>query len=472
MAELMHQRYIWAKEENVAKKERLLIIGGVAAGMSAASRAKRRNPEMEVIVLEKTEFISYGSCGLPYYISDMIKDHKKLIIIPPRVAREKRGIDVRLFHEAVEINPQAKWVRAINHETHEELTFAYDKLVVATGAGAARPPIPGIDLKHVYALRTLNDGVALKSYINTGIPKKAVIIGAGYIGLEMAEAFSVRGLDVTIIEKLPAILGTMDSEINDIVEAELERKKAKLFKNRTVTAFEGNAAGEVKAVVLEDGSRFEADLVLVATGIKPHVKFAEAAGIQLGPTGAIAVNEKQETSVEDVYAGGDCAEAKHLVTGKPAHIPLGPTANKQGRVAGENAAGGYGIFEGIVGTAVFKTFDLEVARTGLSSVEAEKQGYNFATATIADKCCAGYYPGASPITIKLVMNKDDGRLLGAMMVGQSGVSKRIDIFATALYNKNTVEQISHLDLSYAPPFAPVWDPVLIAANIGLKALKK
>jgi len=472
MAELMHQRYIWAKEENVAKKERLLIIGGVAAGMSAASRAKRRNPEMEVIVLEKTEFISYGSCGLPYYISDMIKDHKKLIIIPPRVAREKRGIDVRLFHEAVEINPQAKWVRAINHETHEELTFAYDKLVVATGAGAARPPIPGIDLKHVYALRTLNDGVALKSYINTGIPKKAVIIGAGYIGLEMAEAFSVRGLDVTIIEKLPAILGTMDSEINDIVEAELERKKAKLFKNRTVTAFEGNAAGEVKAVVLEDGSRFEADLVLVATGIKPHVKFAEAAGIQLGPTGAIAVNEKQETSVEDVYAGGDCAEAKHLVMGKPAHIPLGPTANKQGRVAGENAAGGYGIFEGIVGTAVFKTFDLEVARTGLSSVEAEKQGYNFATATIADKCCAGYYPGASPITIKLVMNKDDGRLLGAMMVGQSGVSKRIDIFATALYNKNTVEQISHLDLSYAPPFAPVWDPVLIAANIGLKALKK
>ncbi|NOY79220.1 MAG: FAD-dependent oxidoreductase [Calditrichaeota bacterium] len=440
--------------------------------MSAASRAKRRKPEMDVIVLEKTEYISYGSCGLPYYISDMIKDHNKLIIIPPKVAREKRGIDVRLFHEAVEINPQAKRVKAVNHETHEEVTFDYDKLVVATGAGAARPPIPGIDLKHVYVLRTLNDGVALKSYINTGVPKKAVIIGAGYIGLEMAEAFHTRGLDVTIIEKLPSILGTMDAEINDVVEAELERNKAKLFKNQTVRAFEGNGAGEVKAVVLEDGSRFEADLVLVATGIKPHVKFAEAAGIRLGPTGAIAVNEKQETSVEDIYAGGDCAEARHLVTGKPAYIPLGPTANKQGRVAGENAAGGHGVFGGIVGTAVFKTFNLEVARTGLSSAEAEREGFNFVTATITDRCCAGYYPGASPITIKLVMNKDDGRLLGAMMVGQQGVSKRIDIFATALYNRNTVEQISRLDLSYAPPFAPVWDPVLIAANIGLKALKK
>lgn len=456
----------------MAKKERLLVIGGVAAGMSAASRAKRRNPEMEVIVLEKTEFISYGSCGLPYYISDMIKDHNKLVIIPPKVAREKRGIDVRLFHEAVEINPQAKWVRAINHEMHEELTFPYDKLVVATGAGAARPPIPGIDLKHVYVLRTLNDGVALKSYINTGVPKKAVIIGAGYIGLEMAEAFSIRGLDVTIIEKLPNILNTMDSEINEVVEAELKRNQAKLFKNSTVTGFEGNDRGEVRAVVLEDGSRFEADLVLVATGIKPHVRFAEAAGIRLGTTGAIAVNEKQETNITDIYSGGDCAESKHLVTGKPTYIPLGPTANKQGRVAGENAAGGYGIFEGIVGTAVFKVFELEVARTGLSSAEAEKQGYNFVTAAITDKCCAGYYPGVSPITIKLVMNRDDGRLLGAMMVGQSGVSKRIDILAAALYNKNTVEQISHLDLSYAPPFAPVWDPVLIAANIGLKALKK
>ena len=456
----------------MAKKERLLVIGGVAAGMSAASRAKRRNPEMEVIVLEKTEFISYGSCGLPYYISDMIKDHNKLIIIPPKVAREKRGIDVRLFHEAVEINADEKWVKAIDHKTGENLKFSYDKLVIATGAGAARPPIPGIDLKHIYVLRTLNDGVALKSYINTGVPKKAVIIGAGYIGLEMADSFSARGLDVSVIEKLPNILGTMDAEINEVVEAELEQKRVKLFKNSTVSAFEGNERGEVVSVVLDDGSRFDADLVLVSTGIKPHVAFAEVAGIHLGSTGAIAVNEKQETNIPNIYSGGDCAEAKHLVTGKPAYIPLGPTANKQGRVAGENAAAGYGIFEGIVGTAVFKTFDLEVARTGLSSVEAEKQGFNFATATITDKCCAGYYPGVSPIVIKLVMNKDDGRLLGAMMAGQSGVSKRIDIFATALYNKNTVEQISHLDLSYAPPFAPVWDPVLIAANIGLKALKK
>jgi len=456
----------------VVKKERLLVIGGVAAGMSAASRAKRRNPGMEVIVLEKTEFISYGSCGLPYYISDMVKDHNKLIIIPPKVAREKRGIDVRLFHEAVEINWNEKWVKAIDHKTGENLKFSYDKLVIATGAGATRPPIPGINLKHVYVLRTLNDGVALKSYINTGVPKKAVIIGAGYIGLEMADAFSARGLDVSVIEKLPNILGSMDPEINEIVEAELDRNRVKLFKNSTVSAFEGNDRGEVTSVVLDDGTRFDADLVLVSTGIKPHVTFAEAAGIHLGSTGAIAVNEKQETNIPDIYSGGDCAEAKHLVTGKSAYIPLRPTANKQGRVAGENAAGGYGFFEGIVGTAVFKTFDLEVARTGLSSAEAQKEGFNVATATITDKCCAGYYPGASPITIKLVMNKDNGRLLGAMMVGRSGVSKRIDIFATALYNKNTVEQISHLDLSYAPPFAPVWDPVLIAANIGLKNLKK
>ena len=460
------------KEAAVVQKKRLVVIGGVAAGMSAASRARRRNPNMEVIVLEKTGYISYGSCGLPYYVADMIKDHNKLIIIPPKIAREKRGIDVRLFHEAVEINPSEKWVKAVHSESKERITFPYDKLIVSTGAGAAKPPIPGIDSKHIYVLRTLTDGVALKSYIDSGVPQKAVIVGAGYIGLEMTEAFRIRGLEVTMVEMLPNILGTMDAEINAIVENELEKKEVKLYKDSTVSSFEANEAGEVKGVILEDGRRLEADLVLVATGIKPQVKFAEACGIQLGPTGAVAVNEKQETNIPDIYAAGDCAEARHLVTGKPAYIPLGTTANKQGRVAGENAAGGKGFFKGIVGTAVFKTFELEVARTGLSSVEAEKHGFNFVTAAITDKCCAGYYPGASAITIKLVMNKDDGRLLGAMMVGQRGVSKRIDVFATALYNKMTVEQISQLDLSYAPPFAPVWDPILIAANIGLKALKK
>ncbi len=454
------------------QKKRLLIIGGVAAGMSAASRAKRRNSDLDVIVLEKTQYISYGSCGLPYYISDMIHDHNKLVIIPPKVAREKRGINVRLLHEATEIRTDEKKVRALNHETGEETTFHYDKLVIATGAGAARPPIQGIDLKHVFVLRTLTDGVALKSFIDSGKPKKAVIIGAGYIGLEMAEAFSTRGLHVTILEKLPNILGTMDEEINTIVESELERKHVALHKNAGVVAFEGNSAGEVQSVVLEDGRRFEADLVLVATGVKPHVQFAEAAGIKLGPTGAIAVNEKQETNVPDVYAAGDCAEALHLVTGKPAYIPLGTTANKQGRVAGENAAGGFGIFKGIVGTAVFKCFDLEVARTGLTSVEAEREGFAAVASTITDKCCAGYYPGASPITIKFMMNKENGQLLGAQMVGNHGVSKRIDVLATALFKKMTVEEISQLDLSYAPPFAPVWDPILIAANIGLKALKK
>ncbi len=456
----------------MSQKKRMVVIGGVAAGMSAASRAKRRNPDLEVIVLEKTEFISYGSCGLPYYISGLIDDHNKLVIIPPKVAREKRGIDVRLQHEAVEINTTEKTVRAVNRHNGQEVFFPYDKLVVATGAGASRPPIEGMGLKHVFVLRTLNDGVALKSYLKSGKPKRAVIVGGGYIGLEMAEAFSAQGLQVTILEKLPSILGTTDEEITTIVEAELERNQVALYKNANIVAFEGNASGEVTSVLMEDGHRFETDLILVATGIKPHVQFAEAAGIQLGPTGAIAVNEKQETNVPDVYAAGDCAEALHLVTGKPAYIPLGPTANKQGRVAGENAAGGFGIFKGIVGTSVFKTFDLEVARTGLTATEAEREGFSFVTSTITDKCCAGYYPGASPITIKLVMNQENGRLLGAQMVGNHGVSKRIDVFATALFKKMTVEEISQLDLSYAPPFAPVWDPILIAANIGLKALKK
>ncbi len=456
----------------MAQKKRLLIIGGVAAGMSAASRAKRRNPDLDVVVLEKTQYISYGSCGLPYYISDMIHDHNKLVIIPPKVAREKRGIDVRLWHEATEIRTDEKWVRVTNRETGEETKFYYDKLVIATGAGAARPPIQGIDLKNVFVLRTLTDGVALKSFIDSGKPKKAVIIGAGYIGLEMAEAFHTRGLQVTILEKLPNILGTMDEEINAVVESELERNGVALNKNAGVVAFEGNSAGEVQSVLLEDGRQFEADLVLVATGVKPHVRFAESAGIHLGTTGAIAVNEKQETNVPDVYAAGDCAEALHLVTGKPAYIPLGPTANKQGRVAGENAAGGSGVFKGIVGTAVFKCFDLEVARTGLTSVEAEREGFHYVTSAITDKCCAGYYPGASPITIQFVMNRENGQLLGAQMVGNRGVSKRIDVLAAALFKKMTVEEISQLDLSYAPPFAPVWDPILIAANIGLKALRK
>jgi NADPH-dependent 2,4-dienoyl-CoA reductase/sulfur reductase-like enzyme len=352
---------------------------------------------------------------------------------------------------------------------NKEFEVGYDKLVIATGARAVKPNIKGIDLNGIFTIRFLEDGIAIKNFIRENSPKKALIIGAGYIGMEMAEALVSLGIDVTIVEVMPNILGSMDDEINEVVEAELQKNGVKLLKSTSVVEFVGD--GFVRKAILNNGSSLDVDLVIVGAGIKPNSEIARDAGIEIGRSGAIAVNQRMETNIPGVFAAGDCAEAFHLVLGRPVYIPLGTTANKQGKVAGENAVGGNAIFKGIVGTAVFKVFELEVARTGISEKQAKEEGIDYVSTVIEHSSRAHYYPGGSKIRVKLIAERKTGRLLGAEMVGRDGVAKRIDVFATALHARMSIGEIAGLDLSYAPPFAPVWDPILIAANDIEKKLK-
>jgi NADPH-dependent 2,4-dienoyl-CoA reductase/sulfur reductase-like enzyme len=449
--------------------ERLVVIGGVAAGMSAASRARRLNPKIEIMVFEKSGFVSYGSCGLPYFVSDVIKAPENLVIYDAKFFKEKRNIDIYLHHEVLKIFPAKRSVLVKDLERNKEFEVGYDKLVIATGARAVKPNIKGINLNGIFTIRFLEDGIAIKNFIRENAPKKALIIGAGYIGMEMAEALVSLGIDVTIVEVMPNILGSMDDEINEVVEAELQKNGVKLLKSTSVVEFVGD--GFVRKAILNNGSSLDVDLVIVGAGIKPNSEIARDAGIEIGRSGAIAVNQRMETNIPGVFAAGDCAEAFHLVLGRPVYIPLGTTANKQGKVAGENAVGGNAIFKGIVGTAVFKVFELEVARTGISEKQAKEEGIDYVSTVIDHSSRAHYYPGGSKIRVKLIAERKTGRLLGAEMVGRDGVAKRIDVFATALHARMSIDEIAGLDLSYAPPFAPVWDPILIAANDIEKKLK-
>jgi NADPH-dependent 2,4-dienoyl-CoA reductase/sulfur reductase-like enzyme len=476
----------------MAQNERLVVIGGVAAGMSAASSARRIKQDMEAIVIERDYFISYGACSLPYYISDDVKDFNNLISLTPEVATNERGIKVLTRHEAVRIDCDKKEVVVKDLEKSTETLLPYDKLVVATGGLAVKPPFSGIDLEHIFTIRTLVDGIGVKKFIadwNTfevclGSPDcayvnsfgeakrqmKAVIVGGGYIGMEMCESLRKRGLAVTVVEKMDRVLGSMDESITKIVEEKIDAEGVRLLKETSVEGFTGKD-GVVKAVVTDKGA-IETDMVLLVIGSRPNTTLAAGAGIELGIAGAISVDQYLRTNKPDVYAAGDCAEALHLVTGKKTYIPLGTTANKQGRIAGENAAGRESAFEGIVGTAVTKIFDLEAARTGLSPIEAEREGLDFIVSTIKGRSRSSAYPSGKPIVVTYVAEKGTGRLLGAQMVGEEGVAHRIDTLATCLYGKMTLDDVARLDLGYAPPFATVWDPILIAANVALKRLGK
>ena len=454
----------------MAGKERLVIIGGVAAGMSAASSAKRVRPQMEATVLEKDAYISYGACSLPYYISNDIKDIRDLFALTPEAAEKERGITVITRHEVLSIDKDNKEVLARDLERGKEATFPYDKLVLATGGSPIIPRLPGIDLKNIFTIRTIGDGLAIKGYTDEEQPEHAVIVGGGYIGMEMSESLRKRGLEVTVLEKMDRVLGTMDEEIIKVVEERLAAEGVTLYKETSVEGFEGK--GGVVDKVITDRGTFDTDLVLLAVGVHPNTGLTQGVGIELGARGAIAVDEHLCTNVPDIYAAGDCAETLHLVTCKKVYIPLGTTANKQGRVAGENAAGLDSVFQGVVGSAVTKIFDLEVARTGLTTLEAEREGYEHVSSTINGWSRSRAYPAGKPITVTYVVEKGSGRLLGAQMVGEEGVAHRIDTLAAALYSKMTVEDVARLDLAYAPPFASVWDPILIAANVALKKVKK
>ena len=444
---------------------KLLVIGGVAAGMSAASKARRVMPDMEITVFEKTGYVSYGSCGLPYFIGGLIKEPEDLLAYPIDFFRKKRGIDVRIHHFVKKILPMENKIIVEDLEQNKTEDYKYDKLVISTGAYAKVPDDLTNNRDGIFTLRTVEDGINLRAFIRKNHPQKVVIIGAGNIGIEMVDIFHSLSIKTTVVEKLPQILPNLDSDMAELVEKHLENYGIEIIKSTGVKSFTGN--GRVSRVILEDGREISTDFVLVSIGAAPGSSLARDAGIETGKFNGIKVTEKMETSEKDIYAAGDCIEVKNIITNQDVYLPLGTTANKTGKIAGENAAGGNAVFSGIAGTNILKTIDTEVAKTGLSLKEASGFGFNADFAIIKGLNRAHYYPGHKQLWLKIIFEKKTGKLLGAQIVGE-GASQRIDVFTAALYANFTVNDLSQLDISYAPPFAPVWDPLLIGANQAVK----
>jgi len=446
--------------------KRVIVVGGVAAGMSAASQIRRRHPKTKVIVLERGNHISYGACGMPYNIEDPERSIDDLVVLSAEEARSNRGIDLRLRHQANEIDLDAGTVSVTDSDNDRDFRESFDALVIATGARAIRLPLPGFDLPGVEVLRDLNDGAAIKQALENG-PRHAVVVGAGYIGMEMAHVLAARGLKVTVLERLPQLLPGWHEETVAVVAETLTNQGVEYHTGVTVEAAEAGSDGRVASVVT-DGGTFDADLVLVAAGVRPNVELASGSGLRIGDTGAIWVNQHQQTSHPTVWAAGDCAEAYHRILRRNAWIPLGTTANKQGRIAGANVVGAGQRLRGIVGTAGFVVFDLEVARTGIGEQEAKDEGFDPVAVTIRQRSRAHGYPDGVPVHVHLVADRETGLLLGGELTGTEGAALRVNTLATALAAHMTVTDLQNLDLVYAPPFASVWDPVLVAANQLIK----
>ncbi|MDF1594440.1 MAG: FAD-dependent oxidoreductase [Desulfobacterales bacterium] len=443
-----------------------VIIGGDAAGMSAASRAKRNNPNMTVTVLEKTQDVSYSACGMPYNIADPERPIEDLVVRTADVFRKKQGINLLTGHEVQKIDPESKIVSGTTRKGNK-FSLPYDKLLMATGAAPIVPELAGIDLPGVMALKSLADGRRFKEYLAANKVKNVVILGMGYIGLEMAEALHARNIDVAMVKSRPQFLPWMEATLAQGIREELEKKGVALYPGCSVEKIE--ASDNRLKVVCPDLS-LECDMVLLAVGITPNSSLAARAALELGPQNSVAVNRTLQTSDKYIFAAGDCADALHVVTGKKAWIPLALRANRAGWAAADNVCGETIELEGIAGTAVFKVFDLQAARTGLTVEEAKNFGFIPEDVTITARSRAHAHPGSSAIHVHMVGDKASGRLLGVQMVGREGVAHRINAPAVALHSQMTVAAFSQCDLAYAPPFGPTWDPMLTAANQLVKKL--
>ncbi|GIF24712.1 NADPH-dependent 2,4-dienoyl-CoA reductase/sulfur reductase-like enzyme [Actinoplanes tereljensis] len=451
---------------------KLVVIGGDAAGMSAASQARKRlgTDRLEIVAFERGRFTSYSACGIPYWIGGAVDDLDALIARSPE-AHRKAGIDLRMRHEVTAIDTANREVVARDLVGGGEVRESFDHLVYATGATPVTPEWAQGPASGVFGVQTLDDGTAIQEWLDgEPAPRTAVVIGGGYIGVEMAEAMLKRGLDVTLLEKSAQPMGkTVDPEVGALVAEAIRGQGIKVVTEAHVDGLSA-AGGRVRAVVTPAGE-VPADIVVLGLGVRPNSALAAAAGLPVGPTGGVRTDRQMRVEgTENIWAAGDCVETRHLITGEPVHVPLGTHANKQGRVAGINLAGGYASFPGVIGTAVTKVCELEVARTGLTEKEATHAGYEYVTALVESTSRAGYYPGASKMTIKLIAERRTGTLLGAQIVGKAEAAKRIDALAVAVWNRMSVEEMTALDLSYAPPFAPVWDPVLIAARKATEAV--
>ncbi|MFF2738651.1 FAD-dependent oxidoreductase, partial [Streptomyces cyaneofuscatus] len=448
------------------------VWGGAGAALPPAPQARRlKGPdELEIVAFERSAFTSYSACGIPYWVSGDVEGPDDLIARTPEEHRE-RDIDLRMRTEVTEIDVAGRRVRALDRESGDTYWTGFDKLVIATGARPVRPELPGIDAPGVHGVQTLGDGQALLDSLDHAAGRRAVVVGAGYIGVEMAEAMLKRGFEVTVLNRGKQPMATLDPDMGKLVHDAMDGLGITTVNGASVTKILTGPDGRVSEVATEERT-YPADVVVLGIGVEPEAELAREAGLTVGPHGGILTDlAMRAVGHENIWAGGDCVEVLDLVAGRTRHIALGTHANKHGQVIGSNAGGGYGTFPGVVGTAVSKVCDLEIARTGLREKDAQAVGLRYVTATIESTQRAGYYPGAKPMTVKMIAELRTGRLLGVQIVGREGAAKRVDVAAVALTAGMTVEQMTALDLGYAPPFSPVWDPVLVAARKTVAAVR-
>ncbi|MEZ5281648.1 MAG: FAD-dependent oxidoreductase [Acidimicrobiales bacterium] len=441
---------------------RVVVIGGDAAGMSAAAQASRGAEPVELVVFERGSYTSFAACGLPYYVGGLVPQPGQLVARSPEQHRAN-GIDVRTRHEVKAIDTDKRQIEVADLDGGQTFAQPFDDLVIATGATAVRPPFDNIGADGVFGIQTIPDALAIDSMIRERNPRRAVVVGGGYIGLEMVEAFLARGLEVSVVELLEQPMSTLDPDMGALVAESIRQQGAELRLETAVKGFGVGTDGWVRSVNT-DGGDIEADLVVLGLGVRPNSNLAGDAGIEIGTTGGIATDATMSTSVDGIWAAGDCVETFHRVTNMPAAIALGTHANKQGRVVGINVSGGHARFPGVIGTAVTKVGPTEIGRTGLTEREARAAGFAIMAGRIEGASRAHYYPDAMPMTVKIVAEAGSGRMLGAQIVGGAEAAKRIDALAVGIWNDMTVDDFSQLDLGYAPPFSPVWDPTLIAAR--------
>jgi NADPH-dependent 2,4-dienoyl-CoA reductase/sulfur reductase-like enzyme len=452
------------------KTLKFLVIGGVAAGTKAASKARRDDPGMEITIITEEDYVSYIGCGLAYYIGGVVEKRENLFARSPEVFREKQQISILFRHRAQSLNTFDQTVKVTDLNTGESAFMPYDRLLISTGANPVIPAIKGIDLKGIHPLHSITDADAIKTLIDSGGVRHACIMGGGFIGIEMAENLMRRGMDVTMFEIAGSLMSSQyDPEMSALIREHMEAKGVHIITSTNIEKCIGDQNGSVSAIIA-GGKEYPCELMIVAAGVRPEVKIARDARIVIGATGAIKVDPRMETSVRGIFAAGDCAETIHLVTKKPFWMSLGSTANKQGRVAGANVAGGKKQFQGVLGSSILKVFDKTAGRTGLTEKNAAEAGFYPVSVTVTTPTLSSYYPGSKSITLKLVADRGSGKLLGAQSFGDDKVDKIIDIAATALAGKISVPELDNLDLSYSPPYSQALGAVLVAAEVLEKKL--
>lgn len=439
---------------------KVVIVGGVAGGATAAARLRRLDEQAEIVVFERSGFISYANCGLPYYIGDVIKDPQDLTLQTPESFFSRFRVDMKVRHEVTALHPEKHTVSVKNLKTGEEFEESYDKLILSPGAKPTQPPVPGTDLEKLFTLRTVEDTLRIKRYINRNHPKSAILAGGGFIGLEVAENLRELGMDVTIVQRPKQLMKPFDSDMAAFIHNEMRKHGVKLALGHTVEGFEETEDGV--QVLLKDEAPLRTDMVILAIGVTPDTRLAKEAGLELGVKGSILVNDKMETSAPDIYAVGDAVQVKHFVTGQETLISLAGPANKQGRIAANNICGMDSHYPGSQGSSIVKVFDMTAAATGINETTAKSAGLDVDKVILSPMSHAGYYPGGKVMTMKVVFEKETYRLLGAQIVGYEGVDKRIDVLSTAIHTGMKATELAELDLAYAPPYSSAKDPVNLA----------